>query len=208
MARITFVENRGKTQFWNEIAKELLAQGNKISWLVQNPAYGTSALVGTRIILPFPKSEDLIDGSPPDAVSTDRGRVFFGAGSHHYTYYDRIIDEALQNLHPDVVIGEPTLFHELLTIKCCRKRNIPYLHPTMTRYPSGRFMLLDGDTQIPAFKSNECWEEEKLESHAKAISEGRSVPSYMVDLPPISAVMQSIRRPLERARTAFGRFIG
>ena len=179
MSRVVFVENRGKTAFWAEIARSLVAAGHSVGWIVQNPIYAPTSPVGEVVSLGFPKALDMVDAPIPDSVSTDRGRQYFGAGSQHYTWYRKRIAEALDQLHPDVVIGEPTLMHELLTVAECRRRDIPYLHPTMTRYPSGRFNILDGDTQNPVTASNDAWETAELAELAGLISEGSSLPSYM-----------------------------
>jgi len=203
-----FIENRGKTAFWNKLAKALEDKGHEIFWIVQNPVYGWSNLVGKKFGLLLPKGKDLFDQAPPEILSTDRGRVYFEAGSRHYEHYTRMIDRALDQLSPDVVIGEPTLFHELLAIASCRKREIPYYHPTMARYPAGRFMLFDSDTQNPVITSNDCWKEDELEALAKAISNGQSLPSYMTALSSLERREQKIRRPIGHARNTLGRLMG
>ncbi|WP_425045262.1 hypothetical protein [Primorskyibacter sp. S87] len=202
--RVTFVENRGKTAFWAGVAERLAAAGHEIGWIIQNPAYAPPTGDGTRFDLGFPKAADMVDMPVPDAVSTDRGRQYFGAGARHYDFYARRITAALDALRPDVVIGEPTLMHELLSIAECRRRAIPYLHPTMTRYPGGRFNVLDGDTQIPVSGSNETWAPERLAELAGAISEGRSLPSYMARPSPMAARMRQLRRVAGQAQTTLG----
>lgn len=202
--RVTFVENRGKTAFWAEVARHLSAQGHDIGWIVQNPAYAPSSGTGQRVDLGFPGVGDRVDGPIPEAVSTDRGRQYFGAGAGHYAYYERRIGQALDQLAPDVVIGEPTLLHELLTIAECRRRQIPYLHPTMTRYPGGRFNVLDADTQNPVAGSNETWPAERLADLAARISEGRSLPSYMAKPTAMAARMRQLRRAAGQAQTTLG----
>jgi hypothetical protein len=198
--QVVFVENRGKTAFWAEVAQALMASGHSVGWIVQNPSYARDGL-GETFSLGFPSVADMVDAPVPEAVSTDRGRQYFGAGSRHYTYYARRVAEALDHLRPDVVIGEPTLMHELLISAECRVRGTPYLHPTMTRYPGGRFNLLDGDTQIPVLGSGEVWPRDRLNELACAISEGRSLPSYMAKPTAMAARM---RRAGGQALTTLG----
>jgi hypothetical protein len=204
MCRVVFVENRGKTAFWVEVARALIAEGHSVGWIVQNPAFTPSGPVGDVIFLGFPKASDMIEAPIPEAVSTDRGRQYFGAGSRHYTWYDQRISEVLDHLRPDVVVGEPTLMHELLTVAQCRHRDIPYLHPTMTRYPGGRFNILDGDTQNPVGGSKEIWDVARLAELAGAISEGRSLPSYMAKPSAMAARVRQFRRAQGQAQVTLG----
>lgn len=208
MKRITFVENRGKTAFWVRVADAMVLDGHEVSWIVQNPAYAPR-VAGQRVIqIPFPKKKDLENNLIPDSVITDRGRTYFGAGQRHYAYYRKYLEAALTELAPDVVIGEPTLFHELLTIEICRKRGIPYLHPTMNRYPSGRFMILDGDTQNPVLGSREVWDDSTISSLAHTVVSGKSLPSYMRAPNGIEKQMRHLRLVRARLRTAGGRIKG
>lgn len=202
--RVAFVENRGKTAFWAEVAQQLTVAGHEVSWVIQNPAYAPSTSGSKRFYLGFPKACDMVEAPVPKAVSTDRGRQYFGTGGQHYEFYGRRISAALDELRPDVVIGEPTLMHELLAIEECRRRAIPYLHPTMTRYPGGRFNVLEGDTQIPVSGSNETWAPERLSKLAEAISEGRSLPSYMTKPSPMVARRRQLRRAVGHAQTTLG----
>ena len=201
--RVVFVENRGKTAFWAGVAQALTARGHNVGWIVQNPSYAPGG-VGETFSLGFPLAADMVDAPVPEAVSTDRGRQYFGAGWRHYTYYAHRVAEALDHLRPDAVIGEPTLMHELLTLAECRLRGTPYLHPTMTRYPGGRFNVLDGDTQIPVLGSGETWARDRLDELASAISEGRSLPSYMAKSTAMAARMRQLRRAGGQALTTLG----
>lgn len=202
--RVVFVENRGKTAFWAEVARGLIARGHNVGWIVQNPAYAPPGGTGAVFALGFPKSGDIVDAPVPAALSTDRGRQYFGAGARHYSFYERRVAEALDRLRPNAVIGEPTLMHELLIVAECRRRAIPYLHPTMTRYPGGRFNVLDGDTQIPVTGSGETWPRDRLDDLAAQISEGRSLPSYMAKPTPMAARVRQLRRAGGQVQTTLG----
>lgn len=202
--RVVFVENRGKTAFWAEVARRLIARGHSVGWIVQNLAYAPPSGTGEAVFLGFPKAAEMVEAPVPEAVSTDRGRQYFCAGSRHYTFYARRVEEALDLMRPDAVIGEPTLMHELLTMAECRLRGTPYLHPTMTRYPGGRFNVLEGDTQIPVICSGDAWPRDRLDELARAISEGRSLPSYMAKPTAMAVRMRQLRRAGGQTRTTLG----
>lgn len=204
MARIAFLENRGKTAFWARVAAVLRGRGHEIGWMVQNPAYAPPRGGDAQIRIPFPTAVDLKDCWISEAVSTDRGRTYFNAGSRHYGYYSRQISRALDRLRPEAVIGEPTLFHELLTIGACRSRGIPYLHPTMARYPGGRFAIVNGGSQIPFAVSGESWDDDRLAQLSDAIASGRSLPSYMAKPGALDAHMRRLRRLGGHLRTGWG----
>ncbi|ASM74625.1 hypothetical protein SULPSESMR1_04930 (plasmid) [Pseudosulfitobacter pseudonitzschiae] len=210
MTRITFIENRGKTAFWIRVAKALAANGHEIGWIVQNPAYAPPKKSGGQAVLPFPRGSDLrpLEGPVPEALSGDRGRAFFRTGTDHYAHYTAEIARAFDMLRPEVVIGEPTLFHEMIAIAEARKRMVPYLHPTMTRYPGGRFAVLDGDTQNPVIGSGDKWENADLTAVADAIATGRSLPSYMAKPVGVQARRRQMQRFVAHARTLKGRLAG
>lgn len=206
--KIVFVENRGKTVFWSAIARELMRRGHDVAWLVQNPAYAPPVDAGARFSLGFPKAAELVDAPIPLAVLTDRGRQFFGAGSQHYRFYANRIAVALDHLCPDAVIGEPTLMHELLTVAECNRLGIPYLHPTMTRYPGGRFCILNGATQMPLMGGHNVLPYTQLIDLAKAISSGRSLPSYMKKSSRLATLGLAARRILGQSRVSLGWLMG
>jgi hypothetical protein len=53
--KFLFIENRGKTAFWQHVAGELHRHGHDIAWLVQNPQYVPHAPDGVAVhVLPFP----------------------------------------------------------------------------------------------------------------------------------------------------------
>lgn len=201
---IVFVENRGKTAFWVELARGLLQCGHSVGWIVQNPLYAPPSDVGTRLNLGFPNKADMVEAPIPPAVLTDRGRQYFCSGSRHYTFYAKRVVQALDHFTPDVVIGEPTLMHELLTIAECRRRGIPYLNPSATRYPGGRFSLMDSDTEVPVVGSGEKWDRSRLAEMAAAICEGRILPSYMRKPTPMQTRMRELRRAGSYALTTLG----
>lgn len=189
MARILFVENRGKTALWQAVAHDLRLRGHEIAWLVQNPAYrpakGKSA--GAVHTLSFPPPREFHDTVWGDGWVTanfpqltgDRGRNHFHGNCGHYAHYHEEIGRALRRIEPDVVIGEPTLFHEVLTAGLCRDMGIPYLHPVGTRYLGGRFSVFGYDTQHPLGSSGERLPDDEARELAEQIGGNRVVPSYM-----------------------------
>ena len=73
----------------------------------------------------------------------------------YFYYYDEKINDLLLKIEPDIVFGESTAFHELLTINNCKKLNIKYLNPSSSRYPKGRFAFYENDTLKPFEGSKE-----------------------------------------------------
>ncbi|WP_226698680.1 hypothetical protein [Qipengyuania gaetbuli] len=184
MSKICFIENRGKTQFWAGIANVLRKRGHNIGWIVQNHAFtprGAVAAGDVVIVIPYPKAEQLTEPAEELDIllSADRGRRHFGNGNSHYSYYAMQIERSLDAFGPDVVIGEATLFHEQIAVRVCRQRGIRFLHPSMTRYPPDRFMILEGDTQNPLGGSGDRWPHDRTLEFIRSVSTGKTIPSYM-----------------------------
>lgn len=187
--KILFVENRAKTLFWEQVALSLQKMGHQVDWLVQNPHYRPRQIGSTSevYVLPFPVSTGCEPATYTEAwirefhpaVVTDRGRNFFGAGATHYDHYKAEISRVLSVQCPDLVIGESTLFHELLTIDLCRAAGITYVQPMSNRYPQGRFSLLAFDTQLILIESGNVWPEKDARELAERIATGTEIPFYM-----------------------------
>ena len=185
--KILFVENREKTLFWAKVALRLKAQGHQILWLVQNHAFRPPRFPDAGVfVLPYPKvkaravnDEEAWVREFHPAVITDRGRAFFQAGASHYDHYKNEIGRVLEAQRPDLVVGESTLFHELISIDLCRKAGIAYVQPMSNRYPRGRFSLLGFDTQVPMIESGDAWSEEEATDLAERIATSTEIPFYM-----------------------------
>jgi hypothetical protein len=187
--KILFVENRGKTAFWQHVALDLQQRGHQVAWIVQNPGCAPPAFSGSTHlhVLAFPPAGALGQFAPTEAwvqdnfpaLVTDRGRTHFGAGAAHYAHYTEAIGRVLELERPDLVVGEATLFHELITVALCRDRGINYIQPCSNRYPSGRFSLFAFDTQLPVAGSGETWPEAKARDLVERIVTGREIPFYM-----------------------------
>lgn len=210
MALLLFIENREKTFFWAEIARRLAGQGHDIVWLVQNPVFG-GALPGRRHLIPFPKARNLqhdLDLAAFPALATDRGRQHFAAGHAHYAYYAKRIEAVIDQEAPDVVLGEPTLFHELLALDLCERKSIPFAHPVGERYPSGRFAIYAGATQRPILESGDRLDDAEALDLAARIAAGRTIPTYMARGGHLSRLRTRSRWGLTRGRVILGRWRG
>lgn len=142
------------------------------------------------------------------ALVTDRGRMYFGAGTAHYAHYTAEINRVLQHEQPDLVVGESTLFHELITIALCRDAGIAYVHPCANRYPSGRFSIFSFETQHPAGGSGEIWPVAKALDLAERIATGREIPFYMRAPGRFEKLERTLRLAHARATVWWGRLHG
>jgi hypothetical protein len=182
--RVCFVENRGKTVFWEAVADAMRLRGHEIAWIVQNHAFcpRSAKRIGDQVVvIPYPRPQDMAAANPELAkwLAGDRGAEHFGNGTEHYGHYSDWIAKTLDNIAPDVVIGEPTLFHEQIALWHCRSRGIPYLHPAMCRYPRNRFAVLDGEHEIALGGSGEAWDTARVAEEVDRIASGRTIPVYM-----------------------------
>jgi hypothetical protein len=210
MARLLFIENREKTFFWAAIARLLVADGHHIAWLVQNPLFGRG-LPGRRLTIPFPTVRDLDPTADPadyPDLETDRGRDYFEGGAAHYPYYAATIDRLIEAERPDLVIGEPTLFHELLALGVCTRRNILFAHPVGERYPPGRFNIFYGPTQRPLIFSGERLDPELALDLATRIRDGHAMPAYMSSGGRYGKFGGRLWWALTRGRVVAGRWLG
>ena len=182
--KVGFIENRQKTWLWQSIAERLAHNTEaQIQWLVQNPAFAPRGRhVGTQTVMPFPRAADLVHDLTPDlqrVASTDRGIHVYGMQPSHYAHYWKQIASWLDTHRPDVVFGESTLFHEIMAIQLCRSRQIPFLQPTSSRYPPGRFSVYFFDTLLPFGGSGEDIDDAAADSMIVSIARRRVVPSYV-----------------------------
>lgn len=180
--KILVIENRYATLIWDAIAQQLEARGHEIHWIIQNPMFMPS--VGEKHVLPFPSaSEKKEDESLSWLRDTDRGVRWFGGNGSHWHPYNKRIREILESVRPDVVFGEPTQFHEQLTLENSRQIGIRFLSPSGTRYPVGRLHFFDYDTLIPVGGEGVDLNDSELETMLDTIVERKVVPSYMEVVP-------------------------
>ncbi|SDL80918.1 Capsule polysaccharide modification protein KpsS [Salinimicrobium catena] len=178
---ILFIENRYKTSLWESIGREYEKDGHKVQWIVQNPIFKPS--FGEVHILPFPKKfkkKKFYTRSLNKIIKGNRGLNYFGIKKDDFIFwYENEIEKKLDELKPDLVFGESTLFHELLVIKGCKKRGILYLHPSSCRYPKNRFSFYKYDTLEPYGSSNEKLPEKEAKETAFKIGKRLALPDYM-----------------------------
>jgi hypothetical protein len=176
--KILFVENRHMTWVWAAVAERLAERGHKIHWLVQNPIFCPK--IGQVHMLPFPtRKEKQQDASLEWLRDLDRGVRWFGGDGTHWHCYNQNILRTLQEIRPDVIFGEPTEFHELLTLENARTLGIRFLFPSSTRYPVGRLHFLDYDTLYPVGGAGHELTDSEAEVMLNAIVHRTVIPTYM-----------------------------
>lgn len=205
--KILFVENRYKTIYWDAIATHLKNSGNEIFWIVQNHRFIPKE--GDVFKIPYLKKGMRIDKKVSHGmikiIGADRGLRYFGISSDDYLfYYRKQIEDILDKVVPDIVFGESTLFHELLTIDCCKLLGIPYLHPTTCRYPTGRFSFYKYDTLEPFGKSTDNWDINQIEYFINTLIQRTITPDYM--LKPIS--LSKLELLKDKLRLIAGYYLG
>lgn len=174
--KILFIENRYTTRVFERVAAHLRGQGHGVAWLVQNHLFAPPGLPGVHCI-PYPRvAHDQAPAVPAQfqhLAQIDRGVRYFGGSPNHYAHYARHIDRVINLEQPDVVFGESTQFHELITIAACRAHGIPFLHPAATRIPHGRISFLVGDTLDTCAGSGETLQRDLAEAIVQAVAERR-----------------------------------
>lgn len=179
---IFFLENRDKTFFWEAVAKKLDFSGHKINWIVQNHSFKPN--FGKVHLIPYPKNSSTLIN--PENINefkfietTDRMVNYFNTDNIvHYQYYYNFIEKIFKQNVPDVVFGESTQFHELLTILFCDKNNIKYFHPSSSSYPPGRFFFYKGNSKYP-FQINDYKRPIEYRRIIEKISMRKLTPDYM-----------------------------
>jgi hypothetical protein len=184
--KILFIENRHKTFFYEPIAKKLQEEGIEISWLIQNKEF-TPNLDSKKYSIPYPNTKiDIeLDTEIESLIKIDRQLNHFEQkDSSYFYYYNQKIKEILEEIKPNIVYGESTAFHELLTILNCKRKDILYLNPSSCRYPKGRFSFYKYDTLTPYSGSGEVLENTTAEKMISQIVNRNSAPDYMKLKPP------------------------
>ncbi|SFK08128.1 hypothetical protein SAMN04488082_113105 [Desulfomicrobium apsheronum] len=178
--KIAFVENRYKTFFWESISKYFEEKGHETTWIIQNLKFIPSCK--NICTIPYPQKSNLskiqnYDFS--DIFNADRSINYFKGTTHHYEYYYEKIKKWMVREDPDVVIGESTLFHELLTIKICKKFGILYINPSMVGYPHGRFSAYKYNTKEPIGHNDQIPSDNECLQIANDIKNRIKKPDYM-----------------------------
>lgn len=177
--KLLFIENRYKTYFWEAICGHL-KENHEVYWIVQNPKF--SPKVGHVNIIPFPskkvKVDDSVDLNP--ILESDRQQNFFNKkDTSYFYYYYQQIKTIIEKINPNIVFGECTAFHELLTIKICKEKKLLFLNPSTCRYPTGRFSFYKYDTLTPHKGSKEQLSTEEGHKTIDNIINRNVKPDYM-----------------------------
>ncbi len=191
--KILFIENRHKTFFYEPIAKRLLTKGNQIYWVIQNKEFIPGGHF-KKYIIPYPKGNFQFkkDEEVEDIIKIDRQINHFRKNdSSYFYYYNEKIKDILNEVQPDIVFGESTAFHELLTILNCKKQNILYLNPTTCRYPVGRFSFYEYDSIVPYHGSKDILNKEESETIINQIVYRTVAPDYMKSKAPSKRIKLS-----------------
>ena len=152
--KILFVENKYKTIFYRGLSSELETFDYESYFLIQNKVFSTGKkeyFVDSTFLpeMETPELNALFLKCLAKVSKSDRNLNYFGGNSKHYKAYFYNIYKAIDEINPDVVFGESTLFHELIVIFICGDKGIRYLHPCACRIPSQRFSFYIGDSLIP-----------------------------------------------------------
>lgn len=180
--KILFIENRGRTYFWNIMADLLERDGHDVFFIVENHIFSPHKQNVYKV--PYPSKKDLKDTCEyvvfEKIKRSDRAINHFKlTSSNHYGYYYTKIKTFIEGIKPDVVFGESTAFHELLTIEICRELGILYLNPSSCRYPAGRFSFYKYDTLEPYSGSGEELTVDEATQMINGIVRRNVVPDYM-----------------------------
>ena len=145
--KILIVENRINILKFDRIAKILIDKKIEVNWLIQNNLFLPKN--GNLHIINYPTKKDL-KKKVPSAIKkikySDRGYIFFNNNTEHYNYYYTKIKKIIDNLKPDLILGEATLFHELITIAISKKKKIRYLFLGASRFINDRLSFYKFDT--------------------------------------------------------------
>jgi len=183
--KVAFVENRYKTFFWSAIADQLSKEGIEITWLVQNPVFMPKGYSKEFLsLIKFPTKREFEPVNKASDLSrvknSDRFINYFGGNDDHYGYYYEQIEKWVEHEKPDFVVGESTLFHEMIVIDICKSRSIPYIHPSMPGYPGGRYSFYLYDTKQYLLGETCSLSDEQCLETADSIKNRERIPDYMV----------------------------
>lgn len=184
--KLLFIENRHKTFLFELISNQLGKYGHEIHWLIQNKQFMPSGNA-KKYIIDYPltqinnyKKDEAIE----EVIKSDRQFNHFNKqDTSYFYYYNDKIERYLKELKPDVVFGESTAFHELLTINNCKKQQILYLNPSTCRYPIGRFSFYKYNTLEPYLGSTEVLSDEAANDVINQIVDRKTTPDYMKPSP-------------------------
>ncbi|MCO6359488.1 hypothetical protein [Roseivirga pacifica] len=181
--KVLFLENRYKTYFWELVASWLRQDGHEIYWIVQNHAFKPRNEVNC-LVIPYPTAQEIEEVKNVEVshriVSSNRGLNYFDVKSPGFLhYYYGSIKAYIDEVSPNLVFGECTQFHEMITIDVCKKKGILFLHPSSCRYPRARFSFYQYDTLVPFSGEGAKKPSHEIIEVIDGIISGKSRPDYM-----------------------------
>lgn len=181
--RVLVIENRTKTKFYEKVLQELSLemQDLEYAYLVQSHVYRPKAGAISYCIA-YPSKKELLE--MPDRVDGEFQRLLEIKRSRDLSekvinYYLTEIAKIIESFNPHYIIGEPTLFHELIAIEVAKQKSIPYLSLSAARYPAGRFKFYKADTFESLYGSNDKWPKEEVAKYIQDIVHFNKMPDYM-----------------------------
>ena len=185
MNRILFIENRSKTTQWSMVAEAFFNQGYSVHFLVQNHLYKLNLTEYHNHIIKYPNGLINEDLSCPlnieSLVKSLRAYRHFGVKSTKpLKYYANRIFHLIEDLKPNLVIGEATSVQELIAIEACKYFEIYYIHPSSCRYPPGRFSFYVYDT-LEVISKGATIDNSQLRSLYHGIQNRSLRPTYMLN---------------------------
>lgn len=182
--KILFVENRGKTYVYEQVAEELEKQGHEISWIIYNHAIKVAC--GSVNIIPYSKKKHLIRNKKildqevfEEIAKLDRYATYYGRGVSHYAYYYEKIENIIDQEQPDVVFGEMSTFYCVMCSILCENKGIPMYTEGGARYPRGRFTFNIPNKYKQISSSGDVINFNEAEQEWQKISRRQSKPEYM-----------------------------
>jgi len=133
--KILFIENRTNIFFYNLISKILISKNIEVHWLIQNKIYKPEC--GIKHIIDYPSKDQLKLNFPKKLINVskkDRNINYYNGNTKHYNYYYYEIKKIVKKIKPDLIIGETSLFHELITLEISKDLKFLYLFPSPTRF--------------------------------------------------------------------------
>jgi hypothetical protein len=176
---LLFIENRYKTFFFDELVNLLLKE-HKIHWIVQNKQFLPKNGKLHKLKKPTKKTTQKTNIDLKKIIESDRIVNYFKKKNlSYFNNYALQIEALIDEIKPDFVFGESTLFHELITIELCKQKKILFLHPSSCRYPQNRFSFYLNDSVFPYLGSNETLSDDLANDIINTISNRVSKPDYM-----------------------------
>jgi hypothetical protein len=174
MSKILFIENRVNIYPYGEISKNLIKKNIQVNWLIQNNFFVPS--YGKIYKIKYPPKKYLSKKNKFKKISKmDRAVKYFYSDTRHYEYYYNEIKKILLKVKPDLVVGESTLIHELLTIDLCKKLKIRYLFMQSARIFVNRLCFYDSDYLKYSFGERKKLSNRKLNNIIKNIKSNKNL---------------------------------